>query len=214
MARIVPPTGLVLLLLIAGGLAVRALLGAPEAGEPASLPEAFAAEGVRLVPVPLGKVEALLEADRLLFFEARDAAGAEAGALFVAYYANRRRLAEPHAPEVCYRANGWRVRALRIPRLPHVAAFVAEKGSERRVVAYWYETRGGLVPDAWRLKLDLVRGSLARRPADAALVRLSAPVREGVPEERALEALLALAASIRPPLHPLLVDSRRNDEKP
>jgi EpsI family protein len=153
--------------------------------------------------VPVGGLEDLLEADDVLYQEARDAGGAELGTVFIAYFRNRKSLAEPHEPEVCYRASGWGLRSADAP-LPRAGrALVAQKGAERRLVFFWYETRGGVFEGAWPLKLDLVRASLAGRPTDAALVRLTAPLAAGEDEADALARLDAFARTLKPRLRPL-----------
>lgn len=200
MARVAPPAGLLAALLIAGGVAFQAIVRAPDPAVDPPLPNGLASAVGTLVAVPLGDVERLLGADRVFFYEARDETGAERAGVFVAYYRGRKSLAEPHAPEVCYRANGWSLRALDGARDVAARAFVAEKGEHQRIVAYWYETRGGAFFDAWRLKLDLVRASFAQRPTDALLVRLSAPRRSGFSDEDDLRDLLRFADSLRPPL--------------
>lgn len=203
MARHAPPAALLVALVIAGGVAFRAIATSPEPAVPSPLPRGFASSAFHLVDMPIGGIEDLLEADQVIYQEARDAAGSEAGTLFIAYFRNRKSLAEPHEPEVCYQASGWRLRpadarARRVGR-----ALVAEKGSERRLVFFWYETRAGLFSDSWPLKIDLVRSAMSRRPTDAALVRLTAPLGAHADEEGALLQLESFAGTLDPPVRPL-----------
>jgi EpsI family protein len=204
MPRAGPPAGLLIALLIAGAIARHEVASAPEPPAPSPLPDTFAADGLRFVPVPLGDVERLLEADRVIHTEARAPSGEEVGTLFLAYHRNRRSVAEPHAPQVCYRANGWALSPVRADDLDGGAAFVAEKGTEKRLVYFWYATRAGSFDEPLGLKLDLVRASLARRPTDALLVRVAIAVRAGEAEHDALARARRFAAEIRPPLRDLM----------
>jgi len=208
MARPGPPTSLLVALLIAAAFAAHEAASAPEPAAPPPALDALASDGTELIALEPGNVESLLEADRVVFYEARAPAGGETGTLFIAYHRNRRSLAEPHAPQVCYRASGWTLRTASVAKRRDGATFVAEKGTERRMIYFWYETRGGRFLDPLSLKLDLMRASFAHRPTDALLVRLSGPVRRGESDEQALSSLIDLADGVRPPLRALLAPVR------
>lgn len=199
-----PSRRALLLLVVAGGLLYRAVAALPGGDADWWPPREFTSVATGMTAVATGEVEDLLGADALVFVAARDAGGEERGTLFLAYFRNRKRLAEPHAPEVCYGASGWTMRAgAAHAGMPGKMLFV-EKGDARRAVLFWYETRGGLVTTEWRLKLDLLGASLARRPTDALFVRAAVPMRRGETDEAARARLLDFARGIQPALVGLL----------
>ncbi len=101
--------------------------------------------------------------------------------LFVDYHREQRLGATIHSPRACYPGAGWNVRSVEM------------------AAAYWYETRWGRSAREVELKLDIVRSAFARRVSDAALVRVSTPVRDGNREE-ARQRLLDFLAELDEPL--------------
>jgi EpsI family protein len=113
-----------------------------------------------------------------------------------------------HPPKHCMPGSGWDIVGheqieLDLPGLPQRPARVNRvliaKGLERRLVYYWYQSRGRVVADDWR-KIVLMSWDRARLGrSDGSLVRFTAGVGEGR-EEAADETLLALAALVVPEL--------------
>lgn len=104
--------------------------------------------------------------------------------LFVAYFASQKYGSQIHSPKHCLPGGGWQIlrhepyeltlpdgRTLSINRL-----IIADRGRQQ-LMFYWYETRGGAISNEFGLKWDLVMNSLMLRPTDAAIVRLTLPIR-------------------------------------
>ncbi len=125
--------------------------------------------------------------------------------LFVDYHREQRLGATIHSPRACYPGAGWNVRSVEIAAMPiaetsHPVRWLhLERGEEEMAAAYWYETRWGRSAREVELKLDIVRSAFARRVSDAALVRVSTPVRDGNREE-ARQRLLDFLAELHEPL--------------
>jgi EpsI family protein len=104
-----------------------------------------------------------------------------------------------HSPLNCLPGAGWLpVRQAR-SRLPvtdaagqpqeiEVNDFVIEKGLDRQVVLYWYQSHGRVVASEYWGKIYTVVDAVRLNRTDGALVRLVSPVRGSSPEaERAAE---------------------------
>lgn len=105
--------------------------------------------------------------------------------LFVAYFASQKYGSQIHSPKHCLPGGGWQIlrhepfeldlpggKSKKINRL-----IIADRGRQQ-LMFYWYETRGGAISNEFGLKWDLVMNSLMLRPTDAAIIRLTLPIRE------------------------------------
>lgn len=100
--------------------------------------------------------------------------------LYVDYHRAQRLGAQIHSPRACYPGAGWAVlEASTAPRtvgsrvLPICWLTLGDSDGNRRIAAYWFETRWGATTGELSLKTHLLRSAASRRPTDAALVRLS-----------------------------------------
>jgi EpsI family protein len=101
---------------------------------------------------------------------------------FVDYHRTQRLGATIHSPRICYPGSGWSVERADVsaPSGPDaVCRLDLRRGEERMAALYWYESRWGSCAREVTLKAHIVRSAIARRPSDAALVRLSTPVVDG-----------------------------------
>lgn len=105
-------------------------------------------------------------------------------ALYVGYYGSQRQGDSIHSPLNCLPGAGWQ----EVSRTPlSVAAagtvgsatinrLIVEKGLDRQVVLYWYQSHGRIVASEYRSKAYLVLDAIRRNRSDAALVRVVSPV--------------------------------------
>ncbi|MFN8179566.1 MAG: EpsI family protein [bacterium] len=125
-----------------------------------------------------------LRSDAFTFREYRDAESVPVWVL-VDYHRSQRLGATVHSPMHCYTGEGWSVESRARPAVGESARLgIAQwlrmrREGDRLVGAYWYETRSGATSDEVVLKLRVAGAALRRRPADAALVRLTTPVLDG-----------------------------------
>jgi EpsI family protein len=96
----------------------------------------------------------------------------------VDYHRKQRLGSTVHSPKVCYPGAGWRIEDITVGEVGETSVRWVElvRERERMLAAYWYETRAGVFARETSLKAAIVTASISRRPADAALVRLSTPI--------------------------------------
>jgi len=127
--------------------------------------------------------------------------------LYVGYYATQRQGASIHSPLNCLPGAGWvptqkSYLPLTVPtgnndtRTVQLNRIVIEKGLDREVVLYWYQSHGRVVASEYWGKIYSVLDAIRINRTDAALVRIVVPVdsKVGVEEadQRATEFTRAL----------------------
>jgi EpsI family protein len=138
--------------------------------------------------------------------------------LYVGYYDNQREGETMHSPLNCLPGAGWQpVRQERVtvtvegptdraPERPSgqrpilVNRFLIQKGLEKQVVIYWYQSHGRVVASEYWGKIYTVADAVRLNRTDAAMVRVICPVR-GTDEAatvRAQEAATTFTKAIFP----------------
>jgi EpsI family protein len=133
-------------------------------------------------------------------------------ALFVGYYRSQKFGATIHSPLNCLPGAGWQ--PLRSERLAlgdagTVKQVLIQKGEDRQVVLYWYQSVRRIEGSEYWSKLHLVGDAVSTRRNDAALVRIVVPVESKRPDGEAVAARVAhrLAVLIQPRVAALLFRS-------
>jgi EpsI family protein len=108
-----------------------------------------------------------------------------AAGLYIGYYRSQRQGDTIHSPLNCLPGAGWepvskeRVSiAVEPNRSIEVNEFVIEKGLDRQVVVYWYQSHGRVVASEYVGKAYLVLDALRLNRTDGAIVRIVAPVND------------------------------------
>jgi len=162
---------------IVGGFALRAG-GVPptETVDLSAVPRSVGAWQSREIAVS-ERVRAQLRSDALLMRAYSSEDGIPVWAM-VDYHRTQRLGASVHSPRTCYPGVGWRVDRVASGEAGGrpIRWLELTREGESMLVAYWYESRWGTVARETQLKVAIVRSALARRPADAAIVRLSTPI--------------------------------------
>lgn len=103
--------------------------------------------------------------------------------LYVAYYRSQRTDRAPHSPQNCLPGNGWvtTVRDTTVIGRPsggplEVNRFLIERGENRSVVLYWYETTSAPVWSEFMGRFQLMLDSLRYNRSDTALIRIVLPI--------------------------------------
>jgi EpsI family protein len=104
--------------------------------------------------------------------------------LFVAYWDSQRKGGQIHSPKNCLPGGGWEPLEASRHEIPlsgerpplEVNYYLLQKGSDRQVVFYWFQSHGVPVASELRAKIELVRGSIMRNRSDGAIIRVSSPV--------------------------------------
>jgi EpsI family protein len=141
-----------------------------------------------------------------------DDAGGHPIWLYVGYWQSQRKGGDIHSPKNCLPGGGWEpIEASRLSiRVPgrdapiSVNRYLIQKDNRMQVTLYWFQTQGKVVAGELGAKIELVRNALFRNRTDGALVRLSAPVQDGV--EQTTERLVGYVQVLYPVLHEYLPD--------
>ena len=129
--------------------------------------------------------------------------------LYVGYYESQRQGDTIHSPLNCLPGAGWEpvskgsiaipVRtslANRAERVIKVNRYLIQKGADRQLVLYWYQSHGRVIANEYASKVHMVLDAMRTNRTDAALIRVITPVveKEGlvVAEERAVRFVQAL----------------------
>lgn len=111
--------------------------------------------------------------------------------LYIGYYKSQREGDLIHSPKNCMPGAGWNIIHtslvdLNIPRRnPHkvkVIKLLMQKGKERQVVLYWFQSRGRIISSEYRQKIYLVWDAILKHRTDGSFVRLLAPVAQNQAE--------------------------------
>jgi EpsI family protein len=100
--------------------------------------------------------------------------------VFAAYFVQQQVNSQIHSPRNCIPGEGWRVQSAGRESIPvngktqPALRMLITRGEAAEEVLYWLRSMGGTFTGEYAFKWDLVRGSLARRPTNAAFVRYNA----------------------------------------
>lgn len=122
--------------------------------------------------------------------------------LYVAFYGQQASGSSIHSPRNCLPGSGWEpVRHDRVVVQTGIGSgsinryVVEHQSGARSLVFYWYQGRGRIEANEYRVKWDLVRDAVVRRRTDETLVRIVFPLGEDEEvqeiEDRDLLALVA-----------------------
>lgn len=102
--------------------------------------------------------------------------------LYVGYYDRQTQRQTIHSPKNCLPGAGWEALASSTARIETaqgpvtVNRYLIRKGAQQALVLYWYQGRGRVEANEYRVKWDLLRDAALRRRTEEALVRIVVPV--------------------------------------
>jgi EpsI family protein len=135
---------------------------------------------------------------------AASAATAMAFSIYVGYYEKQMRGHTIHSPKNCLPGAGWEAltsttAVIKTPQgdIP-VTKYLLKREQERAVVFYWYQGRGRVEANEYRVKWNLLRDAALRRRSDEALVRVVVPVTKT--EDEAVQVASRVATDLIPAL--------------
>jgi EpsI family protein len=126
----------------------------------------------------------VLRADDLLTRTYADGAHSRSANLFVAYFKSQRTGQTPHSPKNCLPGSGWMPSQSDVLTIPiegraeplAVNRYVVQRGEERSLVLYWYQSRNRVIASEYRAKFYLVADAIRYNRTDTALVRVVVPI--------------------------------------
>lgn len=110
--------------------------------------------------------------------------GAAVG-LYMGFYGSQRQGDTIHSPLNCLPGAGWqplsegRLRIADVGGPGHdieVNRYIVQKGLERQLVLYWYQSHGRVVASEYRSRLYLIHDAIRLNRTDGSLVRVIAPI--------------------------------------
>ena len=132
------------------------------------------------------------------------AAGAARFTVYVGYYEKQTRGATIHSPKNCLPGSGWEPLAARTEQIATtlgpvvVNRYLLQHGNERALVLYWYQGRGRVASNEYRVKWELLRDAALRRRSDEALVRIVVPLTGADTESDAFAVAAGAAQALVP----------------
>lgn len=115
------------------------------------------------------------------------ASGSDIVALYIGYYQSQREGDTIHSPLNCLPGAGWQPvetnrTSVVVPGRSEpitVNEVLIQKGLDRQIVLYWYQSHGRVVASEYWSKIFMVTDSIRLHRSDAALVRVVSPVMSG-----------------------------------
>lgn len=128
--------------------------------------------------------------------------------LFIAYFPTQRTGDTIHSPKNCLPGAGWNpIESERVPlsvagHPPFVVnRYLIAKGTDRKLVLYWYWAHGRAVASEYWAKIYLVTDAIRMNRSDGSLVRLTTPMAPDETAEVAMQRLLPFVQDIVPLLN-------------
>ncbi|MEO8448707.1 MAG: exosortase C-terminal domain/associated protein EpsI [Gemmatimonadota bacterium] len=123
--------------------------------------------------------------------------GDQAFSVYVGYYESQTQGRTIHSPKNCLPGAGWEAissgeQQVATP-LGSVAVnrYIITKGNSRALVYYWYQGRGRVSANEYRVKWELIRDASVLRRTDEALVRVVVPIKTSESDAEALATKVA-----------------------
>jgi EpsI family protein len=110
--------------------------------------------------------------------------------LFVAFFKTQRAGQAPHSPKNCLPGSGWVPEISETISIPvageaapiPVNRYIVQKGDEKSLVLYWYQSRNRVVASEYTAKFYVVADAMRYNRTDTSLVRIVVPFRTGQTE--------------------------------
>jgi EpsI family protein len=125
--------------------------------------------------------------------------------LFVAYFASQRAGDTLHSPKNCLPGAGWspvqsKQTEIRVPGASPFKAneYLIAKGSDRRLVLYWYQAHSRAVGSEYWAKFYLIADAMRYNRSDGSLIRMTTAVVPGERVDAARVRLMEFAGQVVP----------------
>jgi EpsI family protein len=140
----------------------------------------------------------------------------ETVSLYMGYWSSQRQGDTIHSPLNCVPGAGWEPlehSILRIadPRSPSageigINRYIIQKGLDRQLVLYWYQSHGRIVASEYWGKFYLVADAVRLNRTNGSIVRVIAPIKNDVPDgvEAAEAVALRFVRTLLPALNPYI----------
>ena len=99
--------------------------------------------------------------------------------LYVGFYQSQKEGDLIHSPKNCMPGGGWNITETSIEKVNFtnndnidVIKLLMQKGSEKQIVLYWFQSRGRIISSEYMQKIWLVIDSITKHRTDGSFVRL------------------------------------------
>lgn len=126
--------------------------------------------------------------------------GAYNYSVYVGYYDRQARGKTIHSPKNCLPGGGWQALSQRTETIAtgdgaiKVNRYLLHREGQRAVVLYWYQGRGRVEANEYRVKINLLKDAALFRRSEEALVRVVVPVKSS--EDAAFQTAATVAAQL------------------
>lgn len=109
--------------------------------------------------------------------------------LFVGYYRTMKKLGAAHSPLVCFPGQGWVISNQRETKLSvdgndiRMTTLIATRGDRAELVLYWFHAFDETFPGTFSQKVHAMWAKIMNGREDNAFVRITVPLRNGLPDE-------------------------------
>jgi EpsI family protein len=136
--------------------------------------------------------------------------------LYIGYWESQRQGDTIHSPLNCLPGAGWEPLSQTIMSVPDsrgaagasipVNRVVVQKGLDREMVLYWYQSHGRIIASEYSSRFYLAVDAVRLNRTDGAIVRIVAPIAGDSPdaEQRAQDLSVRFIADVLPALAPYL----------
>ena len=131
--------------------------------------------------------------------------------LYIGFYQSQREGDIIHSPKNCMSGSGWNITQTSLEELNFsgtktgkikVIKLILEKGAQKDVVLYWFQSRGRIISSEYWQKVFLVWDAIFKHRTDGSFVRLMSPV--GKNELETTQNIKAFAKELFPVLEQYL----------
>ncbi len=127
--------------------------------------------------------------------------------LYVGFYQSQKEGDIIHSPKNCMPGAGWNIAKSSIESVKmkntgksiNVIMLSLQKGAEKQIVLYWFQSRGRIISSEYMQKIWLVIDSVTKQRTDGSFVRLISPVI--VYEQKTYQLLKEFANQVYPVLN-------------
>ncbi len=126
--------------------------------------------------------------------------------LYIGFYQSQKEGDLIHSPKNCMPGAGWKITDTSIETInftnngsENVIKLLIQKGSEKQLVLYWFQSRGRIISSEYMQKIWLVIDSITKHRTDGSFVRLTSMVTSN--EKESLKLLKEFAKKIYPSLN-------------
>jgi EpsI family protein len=130
--------------------------------------------------------------------------------IYVGYYDQQTQGKTIHSPKNCLPGSGWEAlnqstTTLQTASGPEtVNRYLLQNQQQRALVFYWYQGRGRVASNEYRVKWELLRDSALRGRSEEALVRIVVHLNSNTTEAQASEWAAKVAADVIPAMFRVL----------